>query len=254
MQDAYVGDIGDYGKYGLLRAVTASGLRLAVNWYQVVPGEPSKQKVVEDTSARRKQEDGKYTSYLGNPEQYRHYDPALFDCLAGIVRQHRSIEAVETSGILTAQFFGKPLSGADRQQWHQEALAHTTGAEIVFLDPDNGLETASMRRRGSTKEKHVTWDEAKVYYERGQSVILYQHRPQRMKKERCIQGVLAFQNVFLNADQVFLLEYPRYTNRFYFIFCHETHRARLEQVYLSVAQTWKGLCTPVDVCRLAGDP
>ena len=36
MQDNYVGDIGDYGKYGLLRNVTAAGLRLAVNWYRVV--------------------------------------------------------------------------------------------------------------------------------------------------------------------------------------------------------------------------
>ena len=81
MQDNYVGDIGDYGKYGLLRNVTAAGLRLAVNWYRVVPTRPGQQ------------EDGKYTSYLDKPEIYRHYDPELFDCLAGIVhRQKRSIE------------------------------------------------------------------------------------------------------------------------------------------------------------------
>ena len=49
MQDNYVGDIGDYGKYGLLRNVTAAGLRLAVNWYRVIPTRPGKQ------------EDGKYT-------------------------------------------------------------------------------------------------------------------------------------------------------------------------------------------------
>ena len=29
MQDNYVGDIGDYGKFGLLRNVTAAGLQLA---------------------------------------------------------------------------------------------------------------------------------------------------------------------------------------------------------------------------------
>ena len=73
MQDNYVGDIGDYGKYGLLRNVTATGLRLAVNWYRVIPTRPGKQ------------EDGKYTSYLDKPEIYRHYDPELFDCLADIV-------------------------------------------------------------------------------------------------------------------------------------------------------------------------
>lgn len=42
MQDNYVGDIGDYGKYGLLRNVTAAGLRLAVNWYRVIPTRPGR--------------------------------------------------------------------------------------------------------------------------------------------------------------------------------------------------------------------
>lgn len=81
MQDNYVGDIGDYGKYGLLRHVTAAGLRLAVNWYRVAPTRPGKQ------------EDGKYISYSLQAEKYRHYDPELFDCLAGIVHGgERSIE------------------------------------------------------------------------------------------------------------------------------------------------------------------
>ena len=54
MQDNYVGDIGDYGKYGLLRHVTAASLRLAVNWYRMVPTRPGKQ------------EDGKYISTCFN--------------------------------------------------------------------------------------------------------------------------------------------------------------------------------------------
>ena len=37
MQDNYVGDIGDYGKYGLLRAIVSQKLELAVNWYKVWP-------------------------------------------------------------------------------------------------------------------------------------------------------------------------------------------------------------------------
>ena len=59
MQDLYIGDIGDYGKYGLLRAVTAAGFRLGVNWYRVVP------------HGRSKQDDGKYTQYLEKPEDNR---------------------------------------------------------------------------------------------------------------------------------------------------------------------------------------
>ena len=141
MQDNYVGDIGDYGKYGLLRNVTVAGLRLAVNWYRVIP------------TRQGKQEDGKYISYLDKPEIYRHYDPELFDCLADIVhRQKRSIEEIEASGILTADFFSDALIRASRSRWHQEAMRTTTGVDVVFLDPDNGLETARMHQRRSAKE------------------------------------------------------------------------------------------------------
>ena len=236
MQDQYVGDIGDYGKYGLLRNVTAVGLRLAVNWYRVVPVHPGKQ------------EDGKFISYLDQPERYRQYDPELFDCLAEIVHgQKRSIEEIEASGVLKADFFSDALIRAYRSQWHQAALRGTIGADVVFLDPDNGLETATMHQRRAAKEKHTTWQEVKDYYDRGQSVILYQHRPQRTKKEMCIQRVLDFQNTFLRADHTLLLEYPRYTNRYYFLFAHQRHLPALERVHHTVAETWKGLCNPVSI-------
>ena len=33
MQNRYVGDIGDFGKLGLLRALSSKGLSIGVNWY-----------------------------------------------------------------------------------------------------------------------------------------------------------------------------------------------------------------------------
>ena len=33
MKDQYVGDIGDFGKYGLLRYLNGRSLRIGVNWY-----------------------------------------------------------------------------------------------------------------------------------------------------------------------------------------------------------------------------
>ncbi len=35
MQDRYAGDIGDFGKIGLLRALRVQGLSIGVNWYLV---------------------------------------------------------------------------------------------------------------------------------------------------------------------------------------------------------------------------
>lgn len=84
-------------------------------------------------------------------------------------------------------------------------------------------------------------------------MILYQHRPQMMKKEVCVRRVMHFQQSFLRADHTLLLEYPRFTNRYYFLFFHQKHRKLLETVYRDVAQNWKGLCSPIELCRLPGD-
>lgn len=33
MQNRFIGDIGDFGKYGLLRCISKNDLRLGINWY-----------------------------------------------------------------------------------------------------------------------------------------------------------------------------------------------------------------------------
>src|SRR3954463_4138966 len=93
MQDRYVGDLGDYGKYGLLRVLArSSGLRIGVAWYRV-PNEGHNA-------------DGKHTSYLHN-ERFRECDPELFGALKGLVfdngvlqPERRRVEHIHTLGIL----------------------------------------------------------------------------------------------------------------------------------------------------------
>lgn len=227
MQDYYIGDIGDYGKYGLLREVCAADMTLAVNWYRVVPAKPGKQ------------DDGKHISYLSKPHIYREYDSALFDSLQKIVlqEQDRRIARVEQENLFPAVYFSKPLF-ADRKAWHDQALEQTRNAKVVFLDPDNGLETNRMFQRDGATEKHVKWTELKDYYTRGQNVILYQHRPQMTTKEKCIESVLHFQKSYLLADCVKLLEFPKYTNRFYFMFLHESDKTTFEHVCHLMVQKW----------------
>lgn len=227
MQDNYVGDIGDYGKYGLLREVCASNMSLSVNWYRVVP------------TKQGNQDDGKYISYLSMPQIYREYDPALFASLQRIVMQERDrrLERIERENCFPAIYFSKPLD-ADRKAWHMQALEKTKNAKVVFLDPDNGLETANMYRADRATQKHVKWVELKDYYARGQNVILYQHRPQMTRKERCIESVMYFQRNYLQADHVKLLEFPKYTNRFYFMFLHECDEKAFAQICCKMAQKW----------------
>lgn len=226
MQDAYVGDIGDYGKYALLRQITANKLSLAVNWYKVVP------------LKKGMQNDGEYTNYLSKPEIYRDYDPVLFDALNEIVniQNNRTIEQIEKSGLLNTVFFSEILQ-VNRALWHQKALDATKDAQVVFLDPDNGLETKTMHTN-----KHVLRHELKDYYDRGQNVILYQHRPQMTKKEICVSNMMNYQTTYLNADNVKMLEFPQYTNRFYFMFLHNDCKDVFQGICQTMASEMKGFC------------
>ena len=228
MQDNYIGDIGDYGKYGLLREVCAADISLSVNWYRVVPTKCGKQ------------DDGKYISYLSMPQLYREYDASLFDSLQKIVMQEqkRQIERIEQENLFSAAYFSKPI-GANRKAWHDQALEQTQNTKAVFLDPDNGLETERMHQTGRAAEKHVKWTELRDYYARGQNVILYQHRPQMTTKEKCIESVMQFQRNYLFADCVKLLEFPKYTKRFYFMFLHNNEKDAFEGVCNLMAQKWK---------------
>jgi len=228
LQDNYVGDIGDYGKYGFLRLVCAEGLRLAVNWYRVVPKKTGKQ------------EDGKFTNYLSKPLQYREYDPGLFDRLHKIVLvdKDRRIERIEQEGLFGAAYFSDEIC-KDRFGWHYRALEKTEAANVVFLDPDNGLETENMFQTNGASDKHVRWTELKDYYIRGQNVILYQHRPQMTPKQRCIENIMQYQKNFLLADHVMLLEFPKYTNRFYFMFLHEDAKSAFGRICRLMAENWR---------------
>jgi len=131
MQDRYVGDIGDFAKYGLLRALSA-GESLGIAWY-----------LYPDESHNT---DGRHIGYLEEPEKWRHLDPELFDGLAEMVGAgKRSIRAIEESGWLgSAKFSGTFLDftgnkGQQRVRWFQDVTRDLNHCSLIFADPDNGL-------------------------------------------------------------------------------------------------------------------
>ena len=90
-QNRYVGDIGDYLKLGILRALSP-GYRLGVAWW-LFPDEVHNG-------------DGRHIGYLNRPEQWRHFDPDLFDILVGVVSSgQRNVRALEASNILPGAIF-----------------------------------------------------------------------------------------------------------------------------------------------------
>ena len=107
MKNQYVGDIGDYGKYGLLRFLANRGIKIGVNWY-----------LTDDDGSS----DGKFTKYLKNPDE-RYYDPELFDALKEIAfRKDKTVGMVEDAGIIPgAAYFSEMLKSglleANARKW-----------------------------------------------------------------------------------------------------------------------------------------
>ena len=88
MKNQYVGDIGDYGKYGLLRFLANHGICIGVNWYLTENDEST---------------DGKFTDYLKDKTSLdRLCDQELFDALRKIVLP-RSIQEKSVNMICEAK-------------------------------------------------------------------------------------------------------------------------------------------------------
>jgi hypothetical protein len=149
MQDSFVGDVGDFGKYGLLRTLVGEfpeatpRLSLEVVWYRNPDdvGSPN---------------DGKQRSYIDQPRKFAECDLQLFDFLKQLdSRSSRSLIDIERSGILGPEARFLPWPGQH-------------SSDVVFLDPDKGL--AFTPRQHSSEHAYLPDVEIRP----DQSVVIYQ--------------------------------------------------------------------------------
>ena len=169
MKDQYVGDINDFCKYALLRAMSAvHDGRLVVAWMLTPPDGRS---------------DGGQIAYLKRPERFRTVDPDLFDGLAEqLTSRTRSVAAIEATGILAgASFHSTPLpdAAAERHSWFAELTENLQPRDLVFLDPDNGLAVPSVPVGRRHSAKYLYWGELETVLADGRSACIYQHFPRR---------------------------------------------------------------------------
>jgi len=163
----YVGDINDYRKYALLRALAQGGAnRIGVCW-MLTPDDGGN--------------DGRGLSYLDKPERYRHFDPELFDVLRDSASEPdtRRLDVIEESKVLPgASYFNEDLPDtlSERRSFMDRCLRSFRKAHLVFFDPDNGLEVTLPRGRKNSS-KYLYLDEVAAFYEAGKSLLIYQHFP-----------------------------------------------------------------------------
>jgi hypothetical protein len=176
MQNRYVGDVGDFAKYGLLRLLISEGVfKLGLVWCLF--------------GDENHNSDGRHISYLQSDE-FRALDPSLHDKLSRIVQSgRRSVNSISQARILppSTTYFSSSISSpnsqggssperiAYRNKWLSSAFDSTAACDLVFFDPDNGVETASVLRHAPKAGKYIFWNELVPFWQRGQSIIVYHH-------------------------------------------------------------------------------
>jgi len=227
VKDQYFGDVNDYRKYGLLRGLAQEGhFHLGICWMLTVNDGRS---------------DGGFTDYLSRPAQWRAFDAALFDSLVGALESSgaRRVSLVQEMALLPgALFFSQLLSdlpGA-RGPYFAEMLNTFARVELIFLDPDNGLEVKSTPYGATSSSKYLYWREATEAFGRGHSLLIYQHFPRQTRAEFIRRTALAISERLSTSH----VAAAATSNVCFFLALQPEHASRGHMALARISQRWSG--------------
>jgi hypothetical protein len=198
MKVQYFGDVNDYRKFVLLRALSGIGeFKIGVCWM-----------LTEADGTGQ----GDKRGYLKQPKKWRAYDPVMFDVLAKApaeptINDLRRLEAEAL--IAAATFFDEftPDSRPGRDSFHASCMAALADRNLVFLDPDNGLEVKIPKGR-KRSSKYAFLDEIAAHYDAARSILLYQHYPRHVSRDACVTAVGDRLRAQLPGASIWLFETP----------------------------------------------
>ena len=214
MKNQYVCDIGDYGKYSLLRYIARENVSIGVNWYLTD----------DDTS-----NDGKYKEYLGR-DDLKQYDEEVFECLKNLYHSGSkiSVQDIQKSNIIpnavffdeNVEFHGTPSERRmQRSDWFERSAKSFKDVSLIFMDPDNGLlAKGDGAKRGA--EKYVLPEEVLRYYNEGHDVVYYCQRGRR-SKDKWNEYLKTVSKEIPGAGSI-IVTYHKGTQRSYVFIVHES--------------------------------
>ncbi len=226
MQNRYTADVGDFGKYALLNALTGTDLRLGVMWYL--------------NSAEESNADGGFTDYA----ELGACDQTLYEKLTRIIQNsRRSLSEVEAKEILQSGtfFYGDPLPFPRRpcftaaaraqqlelrEEWLSKGFQKLRTANLLFLDPDNGAAGKRVKKYSRRSVKYVFLDEITCWLQRNQSVVLYQHQRRQPLEKQILEQLREFGE---HGSSAWALSFHRRSVRIYFVLPVPEHREELRE-------------------------
>ena len=153
MQNKYFGDKHDFYKYLLLKYISEY-YSLGIHWC-LVPDEPQKN-------------DGKKT--LSNLEMDK--ESTLFNILKN---SKKNITSIENYFKKNVKYFIEKHEHFYMDHFYQKnSIEKLKNQEIIFFDPDNGIEVLSTNNKN--KFKYVSYSLLANYWKMGKTLIIYQHK------------------------------------------------------------------------------
>ena len=252
MQDRYVADVGDFGKFQLFRYLfnneesPLNGKALAQIWFM-------------HKGEGEENNDGRHIDYfermMGTDEYLEH---SLLDV---IMRDKREVTELENLKLLkNAKFFYEEVPKAleDRYLWLNMALTFANKSQIVAVAPDNGMALKCNRAEKSFDfltlsshyaqkvypHKYIFADEISYFYRLPylEVCIVYQHL------SRCFshnEQIKSMKNSLNNEyAHVLAVKHKPYSPRVFFFLSksqviHESLELRLQQFTLKHSEFWQ---------------
>jgi hypothetical protein len=217
MQIRHIGGAGDFGKFALLRHVM-EGRRLAFCWY--VAG-------VNDC----RKDDEKHFDYLRRPDVFRHLGPEVFDNLREYVDNRRAnpaadpLTALQMSRVLESTLFFQqqvPKKVSLRPSWANALVDAVRGADLIFLDPDSGIQGRRLT------DRHVALAEIAALRLKGRVLIIGHHQSGRKAEVK----YLADRMRSLGCDLVEIIRLRLVTSCLYVILDQDTVMSELTAAFV----------------------
>ena len=166
-------------------------------------------------------------------------DPDLFAGLSGLLRgaPRPSVSLIEGSALLPRASYHSavvPDARRERDAWRDDLLRSASGVDVVFVDPDNGIEVPSKPAGRMGSSKYVTWDEIEGLWTAGCSILIYQHFPreprqifaERIAADLRSRTCAAFVEAFRTPRVLFLLA------------AQDRHAKRLGDAIFLLSERW----------------
>lgn len=253
MRHAYVADVGDFGKYGLLRALHRARptCRIGVNWYL--------------TDMLESNNDGRHDGYLRGPAAksnlYRDCDPDLFDRLVNVrAKQQLTVRLIESESILPSGtlFYQRVIPGGgdggrktgnwnDRKEWLAAAFDVLSEVDLVFVDPDNGIvfheDSVGVEQSDRmASHKHAYWNELESLLKHGKSVVAYHHLG-RQRGGHIMQIDSYLAKIRSRGYRALGIHYRRGSARVFFVIpANAAHSRWLFHACGQFAESWSAHC------------